>query len=59
MQRVSKFGAFGLGDLFVVFNTPNGDGRYTFTISSSAVPGPAAWALIIAGFGLAGDALVP
>ena len=47
----------GLGDLFVGFNTPNGDGRYTFTISSSDVPEPAAWALTIAGFGVAGGAL--
>ncbi len=47
----------GLGDLFVGFNTPNGDGRYTFTISSSDVPEPAAWALMIAGFGVAGGAL--
>ena len=47
----------GLGDLFVGFNTPNGDGRYTFTISSSGVPEPAAWAFMIAGFGLAGGAL--
>ena len=47
----------GLGDLFLVFDTPNGDGRYTFTISSSDVPEPAAWALMIAGFGVAGGAL--
>lgn len=48
---------FNLGDLFVGFNTPNGDGRYIFTLYSGGVPEPATWAFMIAGFGLAGGAL--
>lgn len=34
-----------------------GTGRYTLTVSQAAVPEPANWALMIAGFGLAGAAL--
>lgn len=48
---------FNLGDLFVGFNTPNGDGRYTFTLYSNTVPEPAAWAMMIAGFGMVGGTL--
>lgn len=47
----------GIGLLSVGFNTPNGDGRYTFTLYSGGVPEPASWAMMIAGFGLAGGAL--
>ena len=47
----------GVGDLFAIFNTPNGNGRYTFTIYSGGVPEPAAWAMMIAGFGIVGGAL--
>ncbi len=48
---------FNIGELLITFNMPNGDGSYIFTLFSDPVPEPASWALMIAGFGIAGGAL--
>lgn len=48
---------FGVGELSVGFNMPNGNGSYTFTLYSAGVPEPAAWAMMLAGFGIVGGAL--
>lgn len=48
---------FNVGELFASFTMPNGNGRYRFIIFSGSIPEPASWAMMIAGFGLAGGML--
>jgi hypothetical protein len=50
-------GAVGGGDNFVIGLPGDQGGTYSLSITSEAVPEPATWALLIAGFGFVGTAL--
>lgn len=54
---IGPVGQFGVGQLFANFNTPNGNGSYTFTLYSGSIPEPASWAMVFLGLGIVGTTI--